>query len=120
MTNMKNNTLPEDQNILCLFAHPDDESFGPAGTIATLSKNNSVSLVCVTDGAYDEQTREEVSATRSKELSKACKVLGIEDHFILGFPDGSLSLRNYHAIYTKVMDCTPTITHLSVQFDHNF
>ncbi|MBP9816108.1 PIG-L family deacetylase [Candidatus Woesebacteria bacterium] len=37
-------------NIVAIFAHPDDEAFGPGGTLAKLSNEHDVYIICVTSG----------------------------------------------------------------------
>ncbi|KXK12243.1 MAG: 1D-myo-inositol 2-acetamido-2-deoxy-alpha-D-glucopyranoside deacetylase [Microgenomates bacterium OLB23] len=84
-------------NIVAIFAHPDDESFGPGGTLATLSQNNTVYTICATSGdaAGDPNVRE-------SELKKACSHLGIKEVFFLRFQDGTLSNAQYHQIAEAV------------------
>lgn len=36
--------------LVCVFAHPDDEAFGPGGTIAKFSKTHAVYILCITRG----------------------------------------------------------------------
>lgn len=88
-----------------IFAHPDDESFGPGGTIALLSKTHDVYLLCATKGEAGEDHStgsEELSFKREKELKNAAKILGIREVFFLGFIDGELKNNNYHAIAKKI------------------
>jgi len=88
-----------------IFAHPDDESFGPGGTIALLSKTHDVYLLCATKGEAGEDHSKEsgsLSAKREGELQRAAKILGIKDIFFLGFTDGELKNNNYHAVAEKI------------------
>jgi len=88
-----------------LFAHPDDESFGPGGTIALLAQTHDVYLVCATKGEAGQdysKTEELLVDKREKELRAAAKILGIKDVFFLGFVDGELKNNNYHAIAEKI------------------
>lgn len=75
-------------NILFAFAHPDDEAFGPAGTIAKLVKEgHSVSVVAFCRG--DRHGKDEISAARIRAFKKSCEILGAvaftdnEDDFTL-------------------------------------
>ncbi|MEM7802655.1 MAG: PIG-L deacetylase family protein [Chloroflexota bacterium] len=69
-------------SILALLAHPDDESFGPGGTLARYAANGvDVHIVIATDGAagsvekgYEEQ-RNELASVRAVELKKAVEIL---------------------------------------------
>jgi N-acetylglucosamine malate deacetylase 1 len=61
-------------NILFVFAHPDDESFGPAGTIAKMAQHNNVTVLSLCKG--DRPGAEEVSKKRQDAFKKACKLLG--------------------------------------------
>lgn len=88
-----------------LFAHPDDESFGPSGTIALLAKTHDVYLICATKGEAGQdysKTTELLVDKREKELRAAARILGIKDVFFLGFVDGELKNNNYHAVAEKI------------------
>ena len=37
-------------SVVAIFAHPDDEAFGPAGTLKKLSETNDVYILCATKG----------------------------------------------------------------------
>jgi LmbE family N-acetylglucosaminyl deacetylase len=62
--------------ILFIFAHLDDEAYGPAGTIKKLSENNDVFIVSLCKG--DRPGKEEVMKTRKKCFLESCKILGAE------------------------------------------
>lgn len=38
------------QKLVAIFAHPDDEAFGPGGTLALYAKTHDTYLICVTHG----------------------------------------------------------------------
>ena len=40
--------------VLGVFAHPDDESFGPGGTLAVLAEDHDVHLLFVSKGESGE------------------------------------------------------------------
>ncbi len=87
---------------IAVFAHPDDESFGPAGTLAHLSKTHDIYLLIATDGGAGycsvEKHEEKLSDIRKRELNAASEILGIKEVFFLGFADGSLCNNEYHNI----------------------
>lgn len=60
--------------ILFIFAHPDDESYGPGGTICKLSKNHEVMVVSLCDGS--RPGNEQVSITRSETFRNVCNMFG--------------------------------------------
>ncbi|NOX37950.1 MAG: PIG-L family deacetylase [Calditrichaeota bacterium] len=88
--------------ILAIFAHPDDESYGPGGTLAKYAREgHEVFLLTFTRGeagtlgicknmAPDEKAR-----MRRQELLCAARVLGIRDVQVLTYPDGQLNTISY-------------------------
>ena len=85
-------------NIVAIFAHPDDESFGPGGTLAKLSKEHDVYIICVTSGDKGGNPK-----VREKELLDSAEILGIKEVFYLRYGDGDLSNNLYHAIADSVI-----------------
>ncbi|MBC8446347.1 MAG: PIG-L family deacetylase [Chloroflexi bacterium] len=86
------------RRLLGIFAHPDDESFGPGGTLARYAREGVEVHVCiVTDGASGSTVPDVVSpdATRSladlrrQELACACQVLGVHLH-TMGYRDSGM------------------------------
>lgn len=82
---------------LGVFAHPDDETFGPGSTLAHLSATGcTVHLFCATrgeSGTIGESAsfgRRHLASIREQELSEACRVLGVEPPILRGFPDSGL------------------------------
>jgi LmbE family N-acetylglucosaminyl deacetylase len=82
------------RRLLCVFAHPDDESYGPGGTIARYALEgvdiNLLMFTCGeagTIGISKELSREALCRLRVDELAAACSALGIQEHRILGTPD---------------------------------
>lgn len=89
------------KKIVGIFAHPDDEALGPSGTLATLTRDHEVYLICVTSGEAAGKTKEEklaIGEIRRKELLTSAKVLGIKEVFFLGYEDGQLCNSVYHQL----------------------
>jgi LmbE family N-acetylglucosaminyl deacetylase len=89
--------LPDTSPVLALFAHPDDETFGPGGTLARLaSEGHPVHLVCATRGEAGtigrsaSLGRRRLASLRERELNGACRALGLLPPRILYLPDYSL------------------------------
>jgi LmbE family N-acetylglucosaminyl deacetylase len=94
------------KTIVAVFAHPDDETFGPGATLHKLAQNNDVYIICATCGEAGENHstdhKHPISDIRREELQNAGQVLGVKEIFFLGFEDGTLSNNQYHAIADAV------------------
>src|SRR5688500_16556268 len=94
--------------LVCIFAHPDDEAFGPAGSIAKFASERDVYIICVTNGDADDgltgkkDYAETLGKIRRKELELSAEVLGVKKVFYLEFKDGTLSNNLYHQIADKI------------------
>ncbi len=88
------------KKVLAVFAHPDDEAFGPGGFIAKLARQGAtVHLLSATKGEAGVN-----AGHRDKELLEAAKVLGIKRVEFLGFKDGGIGnndLAKLESIITK-------------------
>jgi N-acetylglucosamine malate deacetylase 2 len=85
------------RKLLCIFAHPDDESRIVGGALAKYaSEGVHITLVVATrgeEGSAGEPplcSTEELPRVREQELREACRILGISDLEILDYRDGSL------------------------------
>ena len=83
--------------LLAIFAHPDDESYGPAGTLAWATRNgHEVSLLTLTHGESGSLgiskflSANELAKHREQELRCAANKLGIRKVMIQNLPDKHL------------------------------
>ena len=94
------------KSVVCIFAHPDDEAFGPGGTIANLAKTRDVYIICATKGEAGKHRgktgKKDLGEIRANELRESAQVLGVKRVFFLEFKDGTLSNNLYHDIARKV------------------
>lgn len=88
-----------------IFAHPDDEAFGPSGTLLHIvQRKTDVHLICATDGAagINCDDCEDLGACRTQEWLAAGKAFGATSMKQLGFADGSLCNGQFHTIAAAV------------------
>ena len=84
--------------LMCVLAHPDDESLGTGGTLAKYAAEGVETYVITATrgerGRYGESGErpapEVVGRTREAELRAAAKALGVREVVVLGYPDGAL------------------------------
>ena len=86
------------RTVLAVFAHPDDETFGPGGTLAALAAaGDRVELLCATRGeagTIGESASfgpRRLADIRTGELAEAVRVLGIQPPVVMDLPDGGLA-----------------------------
>jgi LmbE family N-acetylglucosaminyl deacetylase len=92
--------------VVGIFSHPDDEVFGPGGTLALFAKEGREAyIICVTDGDAGQNSSEKegnLGRIRREELRESAKALGVKDVFFLGFKDGTLCNNIYHDVADKI------------------
>jgi LmbE family N-acetylglucosaminyl deacetylase len=97
------------KTILGVFAHPDDESMGPGGTLAKYAAaGHRVAFVTGTDGGagrlYKERPRDntDLRRRRRQETAEAAKILGAEFLGFLGWEDRKLEAMNVLDIEAEI------------------
>lgn len=95
--------------LFAIFAHPDDESFGPSGTLTKLVRDGwDVHVICVTDGGNNDPTNK-TTIIRKNELQAASDLMGVHSTRMIGFSDGTLCNQNYHevalSIKSHILEC---------------
>ena len=83
--------------MVVFFAHPDDESFGFAGSLAMLSDLGAdLTYICATRGEVGEilvdglTTPAELGPYREGELRRALDIIGVQDLRLLGYRDSGM------------------------------
>lgn len=79
--------------IFGIFAHPDDEAFGPSGTLMKeIDAGTDVHLMTLTTGqaGMNPDSHADLGAVREQEWRRAGELMGISSLHALGFEDGHL------------------------------
>jgi len=108
-------------NILFVISHPDDEAFGPAGTIAKLSKNNNVTVASLCKGNRPNTIG--VETLRIEAFKSSCNILGATP---IIYNSNDLYL-NYHQalsdIETTIRKINPSVVYTQnisdIHIDHS-
>lgn len=90
-----------------VFAHPDDESFGPSASLYNEAQNGTdVHLVLVTDGeaGTNPDNIQNLGELRIKEWQESGKLIGAKTGTALHYPDGGLNNNLYLEIAEKISD----------------
>jgi LmbE family N-acetylglucosaminyl deacetylase len=103
--------MAEELKLMCILAHPDDESLGMGGTIARYAREGAeVHLLTATRGERgwfgDEESNPgltELGKLREGELIAAARVLGIKSVAFLGYIDGDLDQAPVDKIVSEIV-----------------
>jgi LmbE family N-acetylglucosaminyl deacetylase len=98
------------RSLAAVFAHPDDETFAIAGTLAGLrAEGVRTTLFCATDGDAGRSSGVAVEgpaalgALRRRELEAACARLGVARIVSAGFPDGKLGVTDPDGLVGRIV-----------------
>jgi LmbE family N-acetylglucosaminyl deacetylase len=99
------------KRLLCVFAHPDDESYGPGGTIARCARDGGEVFITMftageagTIGVSKTLPRHDLARLRRAEFAGACEALGVRGHRVLGAPDGGVSQVDANWAVGEILD----------------
>ena len=92
-----------DLRLMCVLAHPDDESLGTGGILAKYAAEDVGTFVVTATrgekGRFDDKGTKPgpdiVGLTREAELRAATAVLGVRETAVLGYIDGELDRVNH-------------------------
>lgn len=99
-----------EHRFLAVFAHPDDETFRPGGTLALLARRGGrVYVLTATRGEAGSRgdpplcALDELPVVRERELRCACATLGIEPPRWLDYRDGHLSESDPEQLVARIL-----------------
>lgn len=94
--------------LLCVTAHPDDESGAFGGTLKLYhDRSVETAVLCLTPGQAARhrgtaKTDEELAAVRRKEFAAACEILQVTRATVLDYPDGRLDRADFLRIVADI------------------
>ncbi len=89
-----------------IFAHPDDEAFGPAGSLCMAAKDGvDVHLLLVTDGGggMNPDKVDDLASQRLSEWQASCDLIGTTSNYALHYKDSTLCNQQYLQIAQKIL-----------------
>jgi len=101
--------------LLCVTAHPDDESGAFSGALLMAHRNGvETSLLCLTEGQAAHHRGEaadsaDLGRLRRAELAAACEVLGVTRYEVLHYPDGDLPRQDFYALVGVIVERIRTV-----------
>jgi LmbE family N-acetylglucosaminyl deacetylase len=103
-------TAPSRPGLMTIFAHPDDETFGMAGTMARATRaGHPVTIVCATRGEEGQiadpalATPETLGQVREQELRNAAAAVGVSEVVFLDYIDGHLAEAPPEEVVRKIV-----------------
>jgi N-acetylglucosamine malate deacetylase 2 len=114
------------KRLLAVFAHPDDETFGPGASLARYaSEGVLIDVVIATRGEAGEnnlkyKTEKKLGEIREQEARNADKILGVNRIDFLDFVDGELRQKIYFDVAKKIINKIKTFKpDVIVTFEHH-
>ncbi len=96
--------------LMCVTAHPDDESGGFGGALLLAhGRRADTTVICLTEGRAasnrgDTGSDDELAAARLAEMEISCGILGVTRHEVWKYPDGALIQANLFEITTRLVE----------------
>lgn len=94
------------KHLVAVFAHPDDEAFGPSGSLLMeTAAGTSLHLILLTAGeAGINHSGGDLSRLRLDEWQQSAKRLGATSRHFLGYQDGRLTNQDMQQISQKIIE----------------
>lgn len=95
--------------LLCITAHPDDESGGFAGALMQAhDRGVETKVICLTEGRAasnrgQARSDDELAILRRSEFAQACDILEVSEGTILDYPDGDLNKADFYQVVTMLV-----------------
>ncbi len=89
------------KRLMCITAHPDDESGGFSGALLQAhARGAETTVICLTDGRAasnrgNARNEQELGEMRRQEFAAALRVLHVNYGEVLDYPDGKLVQQNF-------------------------
>jgi LmbE family N-acetylglucosaminyl deacetylase len=105
---LKENSLA--LRLMCVTAHPDDESGGFGGALLMAhARHADTTVICLTEGRAasnrgEARSDDELAAARLAELELSCAILGVTRHEVWKYPDGALIQADLFEITTRLVE----------------
>ncbi|WP_153720790.1 bacillithiol biosynthesis deacetylase BshB2 [Sporosarcina cascadiensis] len=104
--------MQNERHVLVVFPHPDDETFGLAGTIAKyIEMGVPVTYACLTLGEMGRNlgnppfaNRETLPQIRKQELLDACAAMGLTDLRMMGLRDKTVEFEDPEKLVQMMTD----------------
>lgn len=96
-----------------IFAHPDDEAFGPSGTLHLAARaGTELHLVCATKGEAGNNPDQvaDLGAVRLREWQQAAALMGARSTKNFGLPDGRLANDHYLVLANGIIEHIDSLT----------
>lgn len=96
--------------LMCVTAHPDDESGGFGGALLLAhGRHADTTVICLTEGRAasnrgDTRTDDELAAARIAELDISCAILGVTRYEVWKYPDGALLQADLFEMTTRLVE----------------
>ncbi len=100
-----------DRTMLSVWAHPDDEAFGPSGMVRKLHDEGVRNVVITATrgeqgnlGEPPIATRPTLADIRAQELQAACALIGVDRLELWSYPDGALSVVDTNELRDRIVE----------------